>query len=86
MRKEITRYSNLKNRAVAIDKLRREVELRGSQTYTQAKDIGRLIWKKIELQGSQTSTFQPQAGLEGGIELQDSQQSSMANSIGFGRE
>lgn len=26
------RYSNLKNRAVAIDKLRREVELRGSQT------------------------------------------------------
>lgn len=54
MRKEITRYSNLKNRAVAIDELRRKVELRDSQTYTQAKDIGRLIWKKIELQGTQT--------------------------------
>ena len=34
---------------------------------------------------AQSSTFQPQTGLEG-IELQDSQQSSMANSIGFERE
>ena len=50
------RYSNLKNRAVAIDKLRREVELRDSQTYTQAKDIGRLSWKKIKLYGTQTHT------------------------------
>ena len=54
---KITWYSNLKNRAVAIDKLRKEVELRGSQTYTQAKDIDRLTWKKIELQGSQTVHF-----------------------------
>lgn len=68
------RYSNLKNRAVAIDKLRREVELRGSQTppwcssrfrreihgsqtYTQAKDIGRLIWKKIKLHGAQAEMW-----------------------------
>ena len=67
------RYSNLKNRDVAIDELRKEVELRGSQTppwcssrfrreihgsqtYTQAKDIGRLIWKKIKLHGTQTHT------------------------------
>ena len=52
-------YTVLKplNRAVAIDELRKEVELRGSQTYTQAKDIDRLTWKKIELQGSQTVHF-----------------------------
>ena len=54
---EITGLSNGKYCGFKILVGWKKVELRGSQTYTQAKDIDRLTWKKIELQGSQTVHF-----------------------------